>query len=468
MRRAALLLTVLLHARPALAVSPYTVPALADNGRRFPVSGNAIIDPIAGDVLDRIETFPDSPGTSFVLRRRFSPLEYGLYKGHQNPEGFDRLSAFRPPAGLSTTDFLHVKFYPCEVLNPNTDMTDIYFDEHFIYAENAARLFYHERREWRSLRMLAYLPGRLSIRTEPSGARVFVDGIPYGTTPLVVSALHRPAAVLRIAKRGYAPRRVFVSLPAGRHRNLTVVLRESGRKGAQGDDGPGTAGSLCELSRHIEHLRTELRSRRDADRRFLEDWEREYPAMAPQREFEKAEVFRRRAQLYRDIRSYRRAELAARADAGRRETALRLLELAALRDQLRDRLYHYTFSHAKVGLGRYEADRERFPVTVRVDEAGHRFTFEGTASVPVSQAVRLGNGEDSSEVKLYYRYRARKSGAGGKRWRAFYAYVALRLVVRGIECTMKGAYGFPSHSRRERHRGETAVEPPIPTDASAR
>jgi hypothetical protein len=90
----------------------------------------------------------------------------------------------------------------------------------------------------------AELNGRLLVRSTPSGARVFVDGHEYGTTPVPVRDLSRGLHRVRVVRDGYATveRRVLLT-PA--RPSLTIVVPLARRPPASRSTESRTADALA-------------------------------------------------------------------------------------------------------------------------------------------------------------------------------------------------------------------------------
>jgi hypothetical protein len=48
-------------------------------------------------------------------------------------------------------------------------------------------------------------PDCVPVRSEPEGARVYLDGMPVGTTPMMVSINRKDEGVIEVKKDGYEP-----------------------------------------------------------------------------------------------------------------------------------------------------------------------------------------------------------------------------------------------------------------------
>ncbi|MDR0878792.1 MAG: PEGA domain-containing protein [Treponema sp.] len=67
----------------------------------------------------------------------------------------------------------------------------------------------------------------LLIRTRPAGARVFIDGVERGQTPLSISTLGSGEYSLRLVKDGYKDRRLKITLPVRSRLVVSLVMDEA-------------------------------------------------------------------------------------------------------------------------------------------------------------------------------------------------------------------------------------------------
>jgi hypothetical protein len=75
----------------------------------------------------------------------------------------------------------------------------------------------------------AVFEGVLSIVSKPSGARVFLDGHPVGTTPLTLSKAPAGSHVVRLEREGYMPWSSGIQVVAGEQNRVTASLERSAR-----------------------------------------------------------------------------------------------------------------------------------------------------------------------------------------------------------------------------------------------
>ena len=66
--------------------------------------------------------------------------------------------------------------------------------------------------------------GMLTVKSQPNGASVTVNGISRGVTPLSISDIPKGRAVLEISKEGYVPQTRELTLNAGDSQNIEVAL----------------------------------------------------------------------------------------------------------------------------------------------------------------------------------------------------------------------------------------------------
>jgi hypothetical protein len=67
----------------------------------------------------------------------------------------------------------------------------------------------------------------LVIRTKPAGARVFIDGVERGETPLAMNNLRSGEYYIRLVKEGYRERRFKVTLSASSRLAVSIELEEA-------------------------------------------------------------------------------------------------------------------------------------------------------------------------------------------------------------------------------------------------
>ena len=71
---------------------------------------------------------------------------------------------------------------------------------------------------------LTILPGGISVSSEPSGAQVWVDGTPAGSTPLTLTNVTEGDHAVEIRKEGFEPVRENVTVTGGENATVESVL----------------------------------------------------------------------------------------------------------------------------------------------------------------------------------------------------------------------------------------------------
>lgn len=77
---------------------------------------------------------------------------------------------------------------------------------------------------------VAVTGGELEVKSEPSGAKVYVDGKEVGESPVLLSGISSGRRLIRVIKEGYEPYEVLEIVGVKRkavHVNLKKVIRES-------------------------------------------------------------------------------------------------------------------------------------------------------------------------------------------------------------------------------------------------
>jgi hypothetical protein len=439
-----------LHAQEEL----FSIGSFEAGLRSITVAGNLIISPLKADTLERLLRQPALGREELLLRRRFGPSEYGLYRGKRTRGSFDNLSVFAPPPAMTVNTLLYRKIYMSQTDNPNMDVADVYFDAEYIYVENAVKIYYVDNGR-QSLTMIGRSGGKLTVTSIPDSATVFIDGAERGKTPLVLDNLLSPYCIIKVLKTGCYQADAFTYCGAGtdvvRHLILPPIIASS--EGAYCNPFTYTSespASVEELDRQIKKLREKIAERKTALEESLAGFEKKYPPLPDRGEFEKSEDFMVRKGHYTEKKESGRIVLLA--DGNPRVCKLEddLLKLTGYRAEIDHRLYYFFLKTGDVALGRYEADREYFPVNIRVNQSGHRFTFTGTLQVPLSQAAEFKENLNTGRLKLTYKNRIFSADAPQSASKILYEYVKLSILFRGGEYMLEGTCSFPGRARQSR------------------
>jgi hypothetical protein len=87
---------------------------------------------------------------------------------------------------------------------------------------------------------LTIFPGGITIRSEPSGAEVLVDGTPAGTTPLTMDNVTEGDHMVEVMKEGYEPVLENVTVTGGENASVETVLVPRTTPGIPAETSPGT------------------------------------------------------------------------------------------------------------------------------------------------------------------------------------------------------------------------------------
>jgi hypothetical protein len=164
----------------------YVITDFINDERSFPQQDKYIDALKDSSSLTQLDSFPDTlnPGM-LILRRQFAPSEYSLYLGTMSEYAKTKQSNFfiyNFPDSLSPKKVAILKFYDDKVINPNTDIVDVYFDNNHIYIPKLSKVYYHTDSTWKMITALNAIvikkktTGDVSIISNPVGASILIDG----------------------------------------------------------------------------------------------------------------------------------------------------------------------------------------------------------------------------------------------------------------------------------------------------
>lgn len=190
----------------------YVVPTFIKDERSFPQQ-DKYIDPLKdSSSLVQLDSFPDTINSGIlVLRRQFAPSEYSLYLGKMSEFAKTKQSNFfiyNFPENFSLKNNAVLKFYDEKVINPNSDIVDVYFDNNHIYIPKFSKIYYHSDTTWKMITALNAVvikkktTGDVSITSNPVGASIQIDGkATSSVTPYLLSGMkpgnYRVSVVLK-------------------------------------------------------------------------------------------------------------------------------------------------------------------------------------------------------------------------------------------------------------------------------
>ncbi len=425
----------------------YDIPAFIDDTATFPVSGNNVITPFEGSALSHIRDIPHCGPDEVLLRRRFSQYEYGLYFGKKDMGIFSDLSAFKPPEGTAVDMFVGKKLYLQETENPNLDIANVYFDNDNIYVENAARLYFFDKK-WHVLSLAYGDAATMTVLSFPDSALVYLDNIQRGRTNLTIEGIQKPFGILTIKKKGYYLQDYFMRFEPRKHSMKKFVLAKTPQQpiGTYIDPDNYTAesrGSIIALEREIVSTKEQIAEQRESNEEALEQFEQEYRELEAQGEFEKTADFLKRKEIYHKQKKQGRLELELQSSPELLKLEEALTRLTNYRREIDNRLYYKHFTTETVTLYRYEPDLEYFPVDIKVNKGGHQFTFTGTLSIPLSLAQKIREQLGLGLLKLTYRNRIFTGDKPIEEVKVLYEYVKFSLLFKGSEFLLEGTCTFP-------------------------
>lgn len=160
---------------------PYSIPRFRVTDRVFSLKGNDIIKGESGRNCFELDSVGAIHPGEVILRKKYEPGEYRLYKGFIDTAAFGRepaLYAFTIPRQSNAKLFIKKKLFSAEISNHSQDIDEVYFDEFSFYSRHFSRIYYFENGVWQFVDGKRLYPvGALDIISEPSGAQLIVNGI---------------------------------------------------------------------------------------------------------------------------------------------------------------------------------------------------------------------------------------------------------------------------------------------------
>lgn len=162
-------------------IENFIIPTLHTSGRFFTEKISSIIKAEDDSILPEVDFNQSLKPGQIIMRKKYEPGEYRLYKGNLDTAAFGRkqsLYAFKFPVWARFSQILKYRFYTSPSDNPNLDEEEVYFDNERIYMKNYKKLFYFHEGTWIPIQGSNEIPlGGLKISSEPSGAEIVINGV---------------------------------------------------------------------------------------------------------------------------------------------------------------------------------------------------------------------------------------------------------------------------------------------------
>lgn len=186
-----LLLTVCFVNIHAVPRDLYTVSAFRTTDRQFPFQGNDIIRSETGGACAEIDTVAIAGPGKLLLRKKYEPGDYRLYKGRIDTTAFKSslpLYSFPIPKDIPVKSFGKKRLFSQRTADQSLDIDEVYFDAFSFYVRHFSTVYYYHNDKIYSITGKREYPVcRIEISSEPSGAQVVVNGIStVRTTPCVL------------------------------------------------------------------------------------------------------------------------------------------------------------------------------------------------------------------------------------------------------------------------------------------
>jgi hypothetical protein len=162
----------------------FSIAKFKTTERDFSQKNSDIIVNSAGSQLKEIDSIKAIESGGLVLRKKFEPGEYRLFKGRIDTAAFSReppIYSFAIPAEFSADQFIVFRLYQMPSKNQSEDLEEVFFDNHNFYVRYFSKVFYNNNGTWFTLEgKRKYPTGNLSVSSTPPGAQIVLNGVPSG------------------------------------------------------------------------------------------------------------------------------------------------------------------------------------------------------------------------------------------------------------------------------------------------
>ncbi len=135
-----------------------------------------------------------------ILRRKFGSKDYIFYEGEIESQYFADLERFIPTIPIES--LLQKRIYKRANDNPDNDILNVYFFGNSLYIENVAKIYYYDN-GWKKLDLYKKDSAPITFLSYPDSVSVFINGVNYGTTPLVLKELMPGIKIVEYRKPNY-------------------------------------------------------------------------------------------------------------------------------------------------------------------------------------------------------------------------------------------------------------------------
>lgn len=385
----------------------YSIRRLKTGGNIEPQPATAFMEPMAGQTHLMPEAAPEGAPPGFLLRRRFwngKDFDYILFRGSVQKQSCYRGLSFFRAEHADSLPVRHLKYFATRDFNFYGDVEDVYFLGPFVLAPH---LELHYKWKGRALPARRVDPpvGCLEIRSDPSGARVRIDGKEVGLTPLFLPDLRSRLANITLASTGHLPWAQDVTV----HPESTVAVRaELFLQTGFATAGPDLAALLRpdadspeEYASREERLRRQsatLARRRDSLAARVDS---AFPAFLPSGK-ETAEQARIRWRKHQFAKSEQRLALLRPLEYHLREYGLARDSLRRMRERLECVPVALELSGSHLELGEYDGKRRELPVRLEAHMRNHQFTFDGRLRVSPREDRDLRARKQDASLRMHY------------------------------------------------------------------
>ncbi|MFC1585686.1 PEGA domain-containing protein [Fibrobacterota bacterium] len=393
---------------------------------------------------------PSSPGPGlFYLRRKYSKDDYGFYQGKLKEGAYERLTCFKI-TGSSFKERIALKFYEKKRQGWYKDIQDIYFDEYLVYVPNKKEVFFFRNDNWDRAPALASRPSRLTVITNPAGANVYIEDSLAGKSPVTIGAITENGLRVNVKLPGYYMRGDFADLLSGKHTKIHFNLYRKASDSKEINLDHYTARNtedLGELENRLKKLNGLYLNQLKINQADLENFEKHYPPLTPQGEFEKTAAYRKRQQKDGEWKAAERQKLMQRGlDAANEISAAHTLVGKFIREEQSKVYVKYFPAREILHVKSFNPDSEFFPVKVTVEEGDFHFNLTGAIFISIEIAPKFKEEMKKGRIKLFYKNKPFKIENEDPPIKRFFGFYEVYLELKGKEYAITGAkFNFSPH-----------------------
>ena len=387
--------------------------------------------------MSKIELSDIGKNTGLVFRKKFAPNSYSFYYADLSKEYLQNVYPFRIPFSMDMNFFLKKKLFIQESLNLNDDISNVYFDNDFIYLSGVSRLYYFDA-GWKVLRKTKVNVDGIKLLSEPDGATVMVNTKIVGKTPFELGNFQEKYLTAKFLKDGYYQYQIFIENGQENLEIKKVLLTKKVEAPVGTYISPDAfcMESVESFNRVVSALKKErvkLYLLVENMRNSIVNYEKRYPAMPVQNEFEPDTLYQKRRSLYVRIRDNGKFHLSIKNSAEIYEQERTIIFLESELQKIYHREYVTYLLGDKLKVNKYRNDIFAFEVTQCNVGLNPEIIINGRLYMSPQTAKDYRVNIKNSLLKLTYKNVIKDDGKFGDVRFCGYRYTKFSVLFNGSE-----------------------------------